>query len=106
MESKMILVRTMSISEFLTMDGQLSFNKRAFLSIKNLIPNLKYEHTCLFKDTDGNNYVCAYNDDTVNIYKNESNVLNNKENRKENRRGLICKSREIQQAIKDWIVRN
>lgn len=106
MALKMILVRTIPIAEFLMLDGQLSFNRQAFHSVKHLFPDLKQEHTCLFKDSDNNNFVCIYDDDVVNIYKNESNLLDNKENRKENRRGLICKSREIQQAIKDWIIRD
>lgn len=100
------LETTISISDFIDVEGQLFFSKDAFHSIRRLKPDVAFRHTFILKNTDGSNYCCHYDNQTVYIYRFKNNLFDNIEKRKENRRGLICKSREIQQAIKDWIIRN
>ena len=100
------LETTVSITEFINVEGQLFFSKDAFHSVRKIKPDILFRRTFILKNTDGKNYCCYHDDKTIYIYRFKNNLFDNIEKRKENRRGLICKSREIQQAIKDWIIRN
>ena len=103
MSSQPTLTKSIPLVEFLSYDGNFYFSRFAISYISQVNEHVAKGHAFIYVDEDDQHYCCELKDNIVDMYEYKLGE-NNPDNRKDGRRGLICKGKEIQQKIKDSIM--
>lgn len=93
------------VSEFITYNGDMYYDWKAFLVLRKQDSTLKHSQCFIYKD-DNTYYFCAIKEDFIHIYNILSNRYREVSNRKMDKNGIIPKGTSVKQAFKDCYCRD
>ena len=97
------LIKKVPVKDFIELEGCCCFSREARIEMSKR-HNITDRGDCFtYTDNDGVEFLCAIEDDTVHVYHREKHIYN-QYNKKEERRGIICKSKEVAKEIKARIM--